>query len=277
MQAKPGESDKVAEVRDALRTLQALTAELEATAETLKGDPPPGTLRRLENGERALVPAGDRALQTRRRAIPIVLALLTAAGVTGAAIALVTLGGGEARFRAPGDTPGLASQEATGIRTAPPATGVASTSGAGAREAGAADSTPVATGARQKPTDDGSAASSDERARVTAVQTVPAARSLAAVAGPPSATQMAKAMLAEGRVVAARGVLLGAGPRANADVAWLLARSYDPRFHETLADRDAEADAEMAAAWYRAWHQTASRQGLVSPGLDVEKLIRAMQ
>ena len=84
-------------------------------------------------------------------------------------------------------------------------------------------------------------------------------------------------MLSAGRVQAARKQLLAIASEDAADVAWALARSYDPNFLSTLPGPDAAPDIKEATRWYRAWHASAVRQGLVTESMSLERIIGAMR
>jgi hypothetical protein len=85
------------------------------------------------------------------------------------------------------------------------------------------------------------------------------------------------AMLSAGRVQTARKQLLTIASEDSADVAWVLARSYDPNFLGTVQGRDADPDIAQATRWYRAWHAAAIKQGLVTEGISLERIIGAMR
>jgi len=88
---------------------------------------------------------------------------------------------------------------------------------------------------------------------------------------------LAQDLLAKGQVQAARKQLLGLASGGAADVAWMLARSYDPNFLATLPRADAAPDIEEATRWYRTWHAAAVVQGLVPNSVSVERIIGSMR
>src|SRR5262245_25051001 len=94
---------------------------------------------------------------------------------------------------------------------------------------------------------------------------------------PKAATEVAQGLLAGGQVQAARKQLLGSASEGAADVAWMLARSYDPNFLAAIPAADAEADIEQATRWYRAWYAAAVTQGLVPNSVSVERIIGSMR
>jgi hypothetical protein len=96
-------------------------------------------------------------------------------------------------------------------------------------------------------------------------------------AAPRPALEAAIGLLSAGRVQAARKQLLAIASEEAADVAWALARSYDPNFLGTLPAVDAEPNIEEATRWYRAWHAAAVSQGLVTHGVSLERIIGSMR
>ncbi len=59
-------------------------------------------------------------------------------------------------------------------------------------------------------------------------------------------------------------------------MAWDVARSYDPNWLKTLPKPDAAPDIAEATRWYRAWHEAAVKEGTVTKGVSIERLINAM-
>lgn len=94
---------------------------------------------------------------------------------------------------------------------------------------------------------------------------------------PRAATEVAQDLLARGHVQAARKQLLGSVSEGAADVAWMLARSYDPNFLAAIPAADADPDIEQATRWYRAWYAAAVSQGLVPNSVSVERIIGSMR
>ena len=88
---------------------------------------------------------------------------------------------------------------------------------------------------------------------------------------------VAQDLLSRGQVQAARKQLLGLASGGAADVAWMLARSYDPNFLATVPGADAAPDIEQATHWYRAWHAAAVTQGMVPSSVSVERIIGSMR
>jgi hypothetical protein len=82
--------------------------------------------------------------------------------------------------------------------------------------------------------------------------------------------------MAAGRVRAARDALIRIQHQSSADMAWTLARSYDPNFLAEIAHRDAEPDVTEAVRWYRVWYSRAVADGLVADSVSLERIIRSM-
>jgi hypothetical protein len=92
-----------------------------------------------------------------------------------------------------------------------------------------------------------------------------------------AAIDTAQDLLSRGQVQAARKQLLGLASADAADVAWMLARSYDPNFLITLQSADGSPDIDQATRWYRIWHAAAVKQGLVPNSVSVERIIGSMR
>jgi hypothetical protein len=82
--------------------------------------------------------------------------------------------------------------------------------------------------------------------------------------------------IAAGHIRAARDALIRIQDQGSADMAWMLARSYDPNFLGEIAHRDAEPDVTEAARWYRIWYSRAVTDGLVADSVSLERIIRSM-
>lgn len=159
------------------------------------------------------------------------------------------------------------------------------TSLSGAGETAATQATRDAVAPTSTQTASTQTAATDRQAGTTAesakLESLPAVRVPNAVgspAGQAAATVVASAsaMLASGDVLAARQELLRARPHENPDVAWTLARSYDPRHLARINSGKNLADVEAAAKWYRVWQKAGQKDGMISPKIDIERLIRGM-
>jgi len=93
----------------------------------------------------------------------------------------------------------------------------------------------------------------------------------------PAALQSASALMMSGQVRAARTELLRVAQEGSADVAWALARSYDPNFLGAIAAADASPDVAEATRWYQTWYAIAVKQGLVADSVSLERIIRSMR
>jgi hypothetical protein len=91
-----------------------------------------------------------------------------------------------------------------------------------------------------------------------------------------AALQAASGFIASGRIQAARAELLQVAQEGSPDVAWALARSYDPNFLSTISTADAGPNIVEATRWYRIWYDIAVKQGLVAESVSLERIIRAM-
>jgi hypothetical protein len=91
------------------------------------------------------------------------------------------------------------------------------------------------------------------------------------------ALQVAIGLMAAGRIQAAREELLRLEPEDTADVAWALARTYDPNFLATIPVADADPNVAEATRWYRTWYAVAVKQGLVRDSVSVDRIIGSMR
>jgi hypothetical protein len=111
--------------------------------------------------------------------------------------------------------------------------------------------------------------------------TPPASQPPASQPPAPTATgeplEVALGLLQAGRVQAARQRLLSLSSGGAADVAWALARSYDPNFLRTIPTADAAPSIEEATRWYRTWYAAAVKQGLVADSVSLERIIGSMR
>jgi hypothetical protein len=89
--------------------------------------------------------------------------------------------------------------------------------------------------------------------------------------------EVARGLMAKGQVRAAREQLLALARKGSPDAAWDVARSYDPNVLATLPQPDAAPDIPEASRWYRTWHETAVKEGMVANSVSVERIIGAMQ
>jgi hypothetical protein len=88
--------------------------------------------------------------------------------------------------------------------------------------------------------------------------------------------ERARALMAKGKVRAAREQLLVLANKGSPDAAWDLARSYDPNVLAGLP-ADAAPDVKEATRWYRTWYAAAVREGLVADSVSLERIIGSMR
>jgi hypothetical protein len=91
-----------------------------------------------------------------------------------------------------------------------------------------------------------------------------------------AALAAARALMAKGKVRAAREQLLTLASKGSPDAAWDLARSYDPNVLAGLP-ADTSPDVKEATRWYRAWYAAAVRDGLVADSVSLERIIGSMR
>jgi hypothetical protein len=91
------------------------------------------------------------------------------------------------------------------------------------------------------------------------------------------AVEAAMALMTGGRVQAARQQLLAMASDGSPDVAWALARSYDPNYLGAIAGADAGPDIAEATRWYRQWYAAAVKQGMVNDSVSLERIIGSMK
>jgi len=97
------------------------------------------------------------------------------------------------------------------------------------------------------------------------------------VPAPVPTLQGAVGLMAAGRILAAREQLLRLAPEDTADVAWALARTYDPNFLATIPLADGVPNVAEATRWYRTWYAVAVRQGLVGDSVPLDRIIGSMR
>jgi hypothetical protein len=87
----------------------------------------------------------------------------------------------------------------------------------------------------------------------------------------------AQKLIDAGQIQAGRRLLQGGLAGQSPDAALMLARSYDPNFLRTIAGADGGPDIAEAERWYRQWHMSASKTGLVMEPERLERIIRSMR
>jgi hypothetical protein len=91
------------------------------------------------------------------------------------------------------------------------------------------------------------------------------------------ALRQAKSLFESNKIADARKTLMAFAPEENADIAWALARTYDPRHIRSVGGTPGEGDIRDAEKWYRRWYAVGVAQGLVSKQFRIERLISAMR
>ncbi len=84
-------------------------------------------------------------------------------------------------------------------------------------------------------------------------------------------------LLSQGDVARARTSLLRGKPEARADVAFVLAQSYDPNYLQSLPNTNSLPDPSEAARWYKKWYELAVQSGLEMDAGRLQRIINAMQ
>ena len=87
----------------------------------------------------------------------------------------------------------------------------------------------------------------------------------------------ARRLIGEGDVEAARKHLMQGGPEARAEVAFLLAQTFDPNYLRSLPASNSLPDRVQAEGWYRKWYELAVSSGLEMDGGRLLRIIKAMQ
>lgn len=301
--------EKIAEVRRALDTLQRLSMQLEAQRPARRhgtGERPERLwIDPAEQTPNALITATRKqeAQKPRRRLLPFAFALGAAGAASATAFAIV-VGAIDLRSFFNGSDPVAATSSASKGAAAAPEAGTAaaitnnaagSTASLNAPAATAASPSPgvPAAGSPQSPvsqqvetapnsaaTNSQTQVAANDPAAATAPGTntpSPGSQPLGEAMAPEAALTRAQQLFTDGQILEARRILSLAQPEQSPDVAWALARSYDPRFLSTIQNPDASPDVAAAERWYRAWHAAAQQQGLVSNNMSVDKIIGSMR
>jgi hypothetical protein len=91
------------------------------------------------------------------------------------------------------------------------------------------------------------------------------------------AVEAAQQLMSTGRVQAARQRLLAMASDGSPEVAWALARSYDPNYLKGIQGADAGPDVAEATRWYRAWYAAALKQHMITDSVSLDKIIGSMR
>ena len=117
----------------------------------------------------------------------------------------------------------------------------------------------------------------DGPSRQPASSKVPEASAVFTGSAVSPAVEAAQALMSTGRVQDARQRLLAMASDGSPDVAWALARSYDPNHLKGIQGPDADPDIAEATAWYRTWHAAAVKQRMITDSFSLEKIIGSMR
>ena len=88
--------------------------------------------------------------------------------------------------------------------------------------------------------------------------------------------QQAQQMMLSGDILGAREALMQSDDPGSPDVAWALARTYDPNFLQSVTNPNAAPDIEQATFWYRRWHQAAVENGQITDAVRLERILGSM-
>ncbi len=83
-------------------------------------------------------------------------------------------------------------------------------------------------------------------------------------------------MMDSGKIKAARELLLQPFLASTQDGAWLIARSYDPKYLATVVLPDAAGDKEKAAEWYGRWRDIGAQNGAPMDDAHLRRLIESL-
>jgi hypothetical protein len=97
-----------------------------------------------------------------------------------------------------------------------------------------------------------------------------------APATPRSPMARANAALQSGDVESARMLLQSESEAGQVEAMLLLARSYDPSYLKLIGVPVAKGNVEAAEKLYRTWYERSVALGLISEGVNLNRLIRAM-
>lgn len=87
----------------------------------------------------------------------------------------------------------------------------------------------------------------------------------------------ARRLIGEGDVESARKRLMQGGPEARADIAFLLAQTFDPNYLRSLPASNSLPDRAQAERWYKKWYELAVNSGLEMDNGRLQRIIKAMR
>jgi hypothetical protein len=87
----------------------------------------------------------------------------------------------------------------------------------------------------------------------------------------------ARRLIGEGDVESAQKRLMQGGPEARAEIAFLLAQTFDPNYLRSLPASNSLPDRAQAERWYTKWHELAVNSGLEMDSGRLQRIIKAMR
>jgi len=88
---------------------------------------------------------------------------------------------------------------------------------------------------------------------------------------------VARELMDKGQIAAGRKLLMSPALAESQEGAWLLARSYDPNYHELIASPDMAAENDQAKKWYRRWRDISSSNGAPIDELRYKRIVDSIQ
>lgn len=87
----------------------------------------------------------------------------------------------------------------------------------------------------------------------------------------------ARRLIGEGDVESAQKRLMQGGPEARAEIAFLLAQTFDPNYLRSLPASNSLPDRAQAERWYTKWYELAVNSGLEMDSGRLQRIIKAMR
>jgi hypothetical protein len=87
----------------------------------------------------------------------------------------------------------------------------------------------------------------------------------------------ARRLIGEGDVESAQKRLMQGGPEARAEIAFLLAQTFDPNYLRSLPASNSLPDRVQAERWYKKWYELAVNSGLEMDSGRLQRIIKAMR
>jgi hypothetical protein len=114
------------------------------------------------------------------------------------------------------------------------------------------------------------------------VPSLPSATAPSSPSAPPAppvpSTADGMRLINSGQIKSGRALLRSMWEKQpTAEIAWSLARSYDPSLLSSISSADAPADVVEAEHWYREWYTIAVKEGLVSGTSSIDRILRTLK